>query len=243
MFKDQQLLGSLDAKLEGMTNIQLREMVRSSCMNVGLRIVDQTDEEKREWTYTTAPGLGFRVEPIDPDSVSPRFVVLSPGLAQTLHDLLSERRRETLGGRWSEVPEFVFCSETGGTWQQRNVSRSWTRLRRKAHAVGVRPLRLHDARHTYASLAPASGKSVRWVASQLGHANPELTLRVYAHALREEETDLSFLDFGGAKRHPRGTKVQAVANKKTPPRLSGRGGFSSLEHETGFEPATLTLAT
>jgi hypothetical protein len=33
------------------------------------------------------------------------------------------------------------------------------------------------------------------VAAQLGHANPELTLRVYAHALREEEADLSFLDF------------------------------------------------
>ena len=43
------------------------------------------------------------------------------------------------------------------------------------------------------------------MASQLGHASPEFTLRVYAHALREEEEDLSFLDFGGTKRHPRGT--------------------------------------
>jgi integrase len=47
----------------------------------------------------------------------------------------------------------------------------------------------------------ASGKSVRWVASQRGHSDPALTLRVYSHALREEETDLSFLDFGGTKRH------------------------------------------
>jgi len=31
----------------------------------------------------------------------------------------------------------------------------------------------------------------------LGHADPALTLRVYAHALREEETDLSFADFDG----------------------------------------------
>jgi integrase len=77
-------------------------------------------------------------------------------------------------------------------------------------------MRLHDARHTYASLALASGKSVRWVASQLGHANPELTLRVYAHALREEETDLSFLDFGDTKRHPDGTKRRAVATNREP---------------------------
>ena len=39
-----------------------------------------------------------------------------------------------------------------------------------------------------------------WVAEQLGHADPSLTLRVYAHAVRESETDLSFVDFGGSKR-------------------------------------------
>ena len=87
------------------------------------------------------------------------------------------------------------------------MNRSWERLRRKAQAAGVRPLRLHDARHTFATLALGSGKSVPWVASQLGHRNAEMTLRVYAHVLREEETDLSFLDFGGTKRHPRGTKA------------------------------------
>ena len=39
-------------------------------------------------------------------------------------------------------------------------------------------------------------KNPRWVADQLGHADPALTLRVYAHAMREEETDLSFAEFG-----------------------------------------------
>ena len=104
-------------------------------------------------------------------------------------------------------------------------------------------MRLHDARHTYASLALASGKSVRWAVSQLGYANPELTLRVYAHALREEETDLSFLDFGDTKRHPRGTKRQAVATNRKPLRVTPRRGSRMLEHETGLEPATPPLAT
>ncbi len=81
-----------------------------------------------------------------------------------------------------------------------------------------------------------SGKSVRWVASQLGHASPELTLRVYAHAMREEEADLSFLDFGGTKRHPRGTKgvwarTANRASLATPRRVKGnmarREGFAS----------------
>ncbi len=84
---------------------------------------------------------------------------------------------------------------------------------------------------------------MRWAASQLGHANPELTLRVYAHAMKEEETDLSFLDFGGTRRHPRGTKQPAVAGTRKPRRVTPRRGLRCLEHETGLEPATPTLAT
>ena len=45
----------------------------------------------------------------------------------------------------------------GGVLGERNVNRSWEHLRRKAQAVRVRPLRLHDARHTFATLALASG--------------------------------------------------------------------------------------
>jgi len=117
------------------------------------------------------------------------------------------------------------------------------RLRRRAAKHDVRPLKLHCARHTYASFALAAGKSVRWVASQLGHSNPELTLRVYAHALREEEQDLGFLDFGGTKRHPDGTSRSSVAGTRKPLRATPRRGSRNLEHETGLEPATTTLAT
>jgi hypothetical protein len=38
------------------------------------------------------------------------------------------------------------------------------------------------------------------VADQLGHADPALTLRVYAHAMREEENDLSFAEFGSSSK-------------------------------------------
>jgi integrase len=139
-------------------------------------------------------------------------VVLAPALASALRELAAERRRQCMRNGWKAVPELVFCSETGGPLDERNVNRVWGRIRRRTLKAGIRPLRLHDARHTFASLALASGKSVRWVASQLGHSDPALTLRVYAHALREEETDLSFLDFDGTKRHARGTERRAVAS-------------------------------
>jgi integrase len=83
------------------------------------------------------------------------------------------------------VPGWVFCSREGTPLNGDNVSRVWQRVRRRAQTQGVRPLALHAARHGWATEALRAGKSIRWVADQLGHADPSLTLRVYAHALRE----------------------------------------------------------
>jgi len=104
-------------------------------------------------------------------------------------------------------------------------------------------MRLHDARHTFASMALAAGRSLRWVADQLGHANPELTLRAYAHALPAEAGDLSFADFEGTGR-PYTAPAPSVANgNENAPGVTGRGRFGFMERETGFEPATLSLGS
>ncbi len=59
----------------------------------------------------------------------------------------------------------------------------------------TRPLTLHSARHTWATLALRAGQSIRWIAEQLGHSDPAITLRIYAHVLPDEGEDLGFLDF------------------------------------------------
>ncbi len=130
-------------------------------------------------------------------ALAARAVAMPAALASELFDLLAQRRVEAVGGGWGAVPDPVFPSETGGPIHYANLERSWIRLRRRAQGRGVLPLKLHSTRHTYASLALASGKSVRWVADQLGHSTPMLTLRTYAHAMREEEADLAFTDIRG----------------------------------------------
>ena len=80
---------------------------------------------------------------------------------------------------------------------------------------------------------------MRWVAGQLGHSTAELTLRVYAHALREEETDLSFLDFGGTRRHPRGTNRRAAQPARSAPAATMRRVTGRLARREGLEPPTL----
>jgi len=47
-------------------------------------------------------------------------------------------------------------------------------------------MRLHDLRHVHATLLLEAGVPVHVVAARLGHADPAITLRVYAHVLRDQ---------------------------------------------------------
>ena len=168
---------------------------------------------------------------------------MTTGLADCPTDLFAERRRQPLSGAWPEVSEWVFGSETGGPLEARNIERTWFRVRRRVQAPGVRPFKFHAARHAYASLELASGKSICWIADQLGHASPMLTLRTYAHAMKEEEADLSLSNFGSRGRPYTAPVFDAAPEHENAPGPSDRGRCEFLERETGFEPATLTLAT
>ncbi len=54
--------------------------------------------------------------------------------------------------------------------------------------VPVPRIRLHDLRHTHATLLLRAGVPVHVVAARLGHSDPSVTLRVYAHVLGEQAT-------------------------------------------------------
>jgi integrase len=51
-------------------------------------------------------------------------------------------------------------------------------------AWGGQQLRFHDLRHTHATWLLAERRPISAVAARLGHADPVVTLRVYAHVMR-----------------------------------------------------------
>jgi len=99
-----------------------------------------------------------------------------------------------------EVPEYVFCNQRGAPLDEGQLHRVWDRVRRRAQKHGVRPLTMHATRHSWATWALQAGKPIKWVASQLGHGDPSVTLRTYAHAMPEDNEDLSFTILGGSIR-------------------------------------------
>ena len=88
---------------------------------------------------------------------------------------LCEAAREILDGLPRSSP-FVFPIGGWSTpWSWLDVF--WIQLRAEA---GLEDLRLHDTRHSYASMALSSGETIRTVGRLLGHDNVATTLK-YAH--------------------------------------------------------------
>jgi integrase len=118
-----------------------------------------------------------RVSP--PKSGKSRRVDMSQQLTETLKALLVERKKETLKKGWGEVPLWVFVSGVGTPLDRGNFHRwVWRKLLAKA---GLRHIRAHDLRHTFASLLLQNGESLVYVKDQLGHHSIKITVDIYGH--------------------------------------------------------------
>ena len=54
-------------------------------------------------------------------------------------------------------------------------------LKRTAIAAGIKPIRVHDLRHSHASLLIELGFPPLLISERLGHENIETTLQIYSH--------------------------------------------------------------
>lgn len=83
--------------------------------------------------------------------------------------------------RAAVLDTLVFPDSTGGFIDDHNLRRRiWAPL---LVAAELRPRRLHDLRHTFASLLLQHGAEPLYVSEQLGHHSPAFTLDRYAHLL------------------------------------------------------------
>jgi integrase len=74
----------------------------------------------------------------------------------------------------------VFTTDSGRYVEPRNLTTAFVRLLARS---GVRPIRLHDLRHTCATLLLSRGVSARMVMDVLGHSQIAVTMNVYGHVI------------------------------------------------------------
>ena len=108
-----------------------------------------------------------------------RIVSLSPSTALVLreHWETQETIRLVQGLRL-EDKDLVFSKEDGSPLIPNAVTSAWLRLARR---TGLEGIRLHDARHTHASLMLKQGVHPKIVQERLGHSTIAITLDTYSH--------------------------------------------------------------
>jgi integrase len=95
------------------------------------------------------------------------------------HQTQQKRERLKAGGAWTESG-LVFTSTIGSALDDRNVRRSFHSL---LVAAKLPKIRIHDLRHTTATLLLAQGVHPKVVQEILGHSQISLTLDTYSHVL------------------------------------------------------------
>jgi integrase len=119
-----------------------------------------------------------------------RSVALDVTTARALREHRKRQAEERLAvGPAYQAGDLLFCREDGAPLAPGRVSHRFAETSRR---VGLPPIRLHDLRHTHATMALAAGVHPKTVSERLGHSSVSLTLDLYSHAipaLQEEAAD------------------------------------------------------
>ena len=115
---------------------------------------------------------------------SDRVITLPAGMMALLDETRQqhEERAQLLGDRWRGTGRIV-CN-WDGTPMHHDTPSKWFRRFSKARGFDVT---FHQLRHTHATLLFASSIDAVAVASRLGHAKADTTLRIYAHAIKSRD--------------------------------------------------------
>jgi integrase len=110
-----------------------------------------------------------------------RVIALDPATADVLKGQAARQLEEQR--EWGEARTdtgLVFTKENGEALDPETISR-WFRIAVKQSLLPE--VRLHDLRHTHATLALQAGIHPKVVSERLGHATVSITLDTYSHAI------------------------------------------------------------
>ena len=104
--------------------------------------------------------------------------------------LKAERKRQreaklALGSKWQNTG-LVVVDEFGAAPHPDTLTKAW---KTALSGAGLPHVRLHDARHSCATLMHLRGVPVVVIAAWLGHQDAGFTLRTYAHSTNDALSD------------------------------------------------------
>jgi len=140
-------------------------------------------------------------------SGKPRVINLD---SETLSALRTWKARQSeehlLVGQGYKEHDLVFCRPDGRPYHPEAFSKAFDRRLRQERFAELPLIRLHDLRHTWATLALVAGINVKVVSERLGHSSSSITSEIYQHVapgMQAEAAELVSAMIFGSKKRPR----------------------------------------
>ena len=151
---------------------------------LGLRWEDVDLERGRASVQQTLVSVAYKVQLSEPKTkAGKRSVPLEGRTVAALRSWRARQAAERLewGPAWDDQGRGLVFTREDGEWVHPDRFTQMFDLAVKRS--GLRRIRLHDVRHTFASLALQAGVSPKVVSEILGHANIGITLDTYSHVI------------------------------------------------------------
>lgn len=139
-----------------------------------------------------------------PKTGKTRRVDMTDQLREELKTLQTRKKREAMS-TGKPMSDYIFPDPTGAPLAQNTVRQAFKRAARKA---GLREIRVHDARHTYASILISEAAPIAYVKEQLGHASIKMTVDRYAHWIPSGNHYVNMLDTQPTATYPQPAEKQ-----------------------------------
>ena len=150
--------------------------LRTGC-RLGELIGMQWDDVNFHGSFLEIKRAVVRGRETTPKNHKPRRVDMSQQLSVTLKELKEVRTLEAMA-TGQTFSKWVFLSPMGCRWDERNLRRCWTAC---LTSSGLRRIRLHDLRHSFASHLIDLGAHPKYIQEQLGHSSIQVTMDIYGH--------------------------------------------------------------
>jgi len=161
-------------RLAAMTGMRRGEIL-------GLRWADVDLDSARLSVRHAVVAVAYDVLESTPKSHNARVIDLDHDTVELLRAYRRQQHDERVEwGADYQDHDLVASWENGGSIHPRSFSQTFERIVKRA---GIRRIRLHDLRHTHATLALKAGVPVKVVSERLGHESPAFTLKQYAHVI------------------------------------------------------------
>ncbi|MBT2680011.1 site-specific integrase [Bacillus sp. ISL-35] len=161
---------------------------RSECLGLEWSKLD-LDKGTVDITQVITKGRNGAVIKGPKSKKSKRLLSLPESVVEELKFFQLQWKKEKMRMRdkWIEKDrQWVFCNEDGTHFHPDTPTTWWTRFTKRAD---VRYIKLHDLRHTSATLLINQGVHAKIISERLGHSDIRVTMNTYGHVLRKADQE------------------------------------------------------